>query len=304
MKGELTLSVVEGSKNVKSIKFVKRNIRRTPYQALAATMVMFLTFLTMLLFLLLAIGSQKILQYYESKPQAIAFFKDNITPEDISAIENALRQTGRVTALRYVSKEEALKIYRERNKDNPALLELVTANILPSSLEVSTTSPNDLGPIAEVLRKEPVIEQVIYPEDVIQSLTKATSIVRGVGTGAVVFLITFTFLVVVMVIGFKIRLRRTEIEIMKLLGASNWFIRAPFILEGIIYGVAGATLAWVVSYALLWYFTPFIQPTLTEIKLLPVEPILMLLLLLLSIMVAIFIGGLGSFGAVRRYLRL
>lgn len=267
-------------------------------------MVMFLTFLTMLLFLLLAIGSQKILRYYESKPQAIAFFKDNITPEDVSAIENALRQTGRVTALRYVSKEEALKIYRERNKDNPALLELVTANILPSSLEVSTTSPNDLGPIAEVLRKEPVIEQVIYPEDVIQSLTKATSIVRGVGAGAVVFLITFTFLVVVMVIGFKIRLRRTEIEIMKLLGASNWFIRAPFILEGIIYGVAGATLAWVVSYALLWYFTPFIQPTLIEIKLLPVEPILMLLLLLLSILVAIFIGGLGSFGAVRRYLRL
>lgn len=289
---------------MKSIKFVRRNIRRTPYQALAATMVMFLTFLTMLLFLLLAVGSQKILQYYESKPQAIAFFKDNVSPTDISAIENALRQTGKVTGLEYVSKEQALQIYRERNKDNPALLELVTANILPSSLEVSTTSPNDLAPIAEVLRKEPVIDQVIYPEDVIQSLTKATSVIRGVGAVAVSFLITFAFLVVVMVIGFKIRLRRSEIEIMKLLGASSWFIRAPFLLEGIIYGVIGATLAWIVSYILVWYFTPFIQPTLSEIKLLPASPILMIGLLFLAIILAIFIGGLGSFGAVRRYLRI
>src|SRR3989344_3828161 len=105
-----------------SWKFTKRNIRRTPYQALAASMVMLLTFLTLILFLLLAIGSQKILQYYESKPQAIAFFKDNTLPSDVQAIENALLQTGKVVSLKFVSKEEALEIYKDRNRDNPALL--------------------------------------------------------------------------------------------------------------------------------------------------------------------------------------
>ncbi len=289
---------------MKTIKFARRNIRRTPYQALAATMVMFLTFLILNLFLLLAMGSQKILQYYESKPQAIAFFKDGTTAQDIRAIENALQQTGRITGLKFVSKEEALQIYRDRNKDNPALLELVTANILPSSLEVSTASPNDLGPIAEVLKREPVVDQVIYPEDVIQSLTRATSIVRTVGAVAVGFLVVFAFLVIVMVIGFKIRIRRNEIEIMKLLGASNWFIRAPFIWEGIFYGIVGAILAWGVSYMILWYFTPFIEPALSEINLLPVAPLIMLLLLLVTSVVAFIIGGLGSFGAVRRYLKV
>ena len=289
---------------MKILKFTKRNIRRTPYQAIAATMVMMLTFLTLLIFLLLALGSQKILQYYESKPQAIAFFKDNTTAQDIQAIENSLMQTGKVTEVKFVSKDEALKIYKDRNKDNPALLELVTANILPASLEVSTISPKDLGGVADILKREPVVDQVIYPEDVIQSLTKATSIVRTVGAGAVTFLITFSFLVIVMVIGFKIRLKRSEIEIMKLLGASNWFIRAPFIMEGLIYGLGGAFFAWVISYLALWYFTPFIQPAISEINLLPPSPWVMLSLLAIVSLVALIIGGLGSYGAVRRYLKI
>lgn len=279
-------------------------MRRTPYQALAASMVMFFTFLTLLLFLILAYTSQKILAYYESKPQTIAFFKDNTSDADIKAISGALNQTGKVTNLKYVSKDDALQIYKDRNKDNPQLLELVTANILPASLEISTTSPQDLAPIAEILRREPVVDQVIVPEDVIQSLTHATSVVRGVGVITVGFLVLFAFLVILMIIGFKIRIKRTEIEIMKLLGASTWFIRAPFILEGITYGVIGAVGAWVFSWALVWYLSPFIEKALLEVQVLPLSPIFMLLLLLVSITTAVFIGGLGSYGAVRRYLRL
>ncbi len=285
-------------------KNVKRNIRRTPYQAIAAVMVMFVTFLTLLLFILLALGSQKILQHYESKPQAIAFFKDGTQESDIIAIQKALQSTQKVSALKYVSKEEALQIYRDRNKNNPTLLELVTANILPSSIEISTFTPSDLSQIAEILKKEPVVEEVVYPEDVVQSLTKATAIVRAVGSAAVGFLILFAFLVILMVIGFKIRLRRTEIEIMKLLGASSWFIRAPFLLEGMFYGVAGAIMAWIFSYALVWYLSPFIEGAITDIVLLPISPLIMLGLLGVAILVALFIGMLGSYGAVRRYLRI
>ncbi len=285
-------------------KFVKRNIRRTPYQALAASMVMFLTFLALSLFLLLAVGSQKILQFYESKPQAIAFFKDGTPETDVQAITNALSQTGRITSLKFVSKEEALQIYKDRNKNNPQLLELVTANILPSSLEISTHNPEDLGPIAEVLKKEPVVEEVVYPEDVVDSLYRATRVVRLVGGAAVAFLIVFASLVILMVIGFKIRLRRNEIEIMKLLGASKWFIRTPFILEGILYGVVGAFCAWVFSYALTWYVAPFAQGALGELQLFPVPPTLMGALLGLELLVALLIGAFGSYVAARRYLKL
>lgn len=288
----------------RAITYAKRNIRRTPFQAAAAIMVMFLTFLALLTFILLAAGSQIALRYFESKPQAIAFFKEGTTNDDITTIENALHQETKVTQIKYVSKEMALQIYKDKNKNDPALLELVTANILPASLEISTKDPQDLSTVADILKKEPVVSDVIVPEDVVQYLTSLTRIIRIVGSATVIFLMVFAILVITMIIGFKIRLRRNEIEIMRLLGASPSFIRNPFIFEGMFYGITGATLAWIVSYTLLWYFTPFLQGYLGEVKLLPVSPIFMLALLGSAILVALTIGGLGSIGAVKRYLKI
>ena len=288
----------------RAFSFAKRNIERTPFQAAAAIMVMFLTFFALLTFIILAAGSQSALRYFESRPQVIAFFKEGTTSEDITLIENALKQETRVTETKYISKEDALKIYRDRNQADPALLELVTANILPASLEISTQSPEDLQPIAEILKKEPVVSEVMVPENVVETLTSVTSVIRSVGGATVGFLMVFATLVIVMIIGFKIRLRRSEIEIQRLLGASPSFIRNPFILEGIFYGVTGAFFAWVVSYTLLWYFTPFLQNYLGEIKLLPVNPLFMLALLGASLLLALIVGGLGSLSAVRRYLKI
>ncbi len=289
---------------MRAFKFTKRNIRRTPFQAIAASMVMLLTFLALQAFVLIGLGSQITLRHFESKPQIIAFFKEGTTEEDIFAIENALKAEPRVAKTEYVSKEAALEIYQDKNKNDPALLELVTANILPASLEISTISPNDLQPIAQILKKEPVISDLIVPEDVVKTLNSVTTLIRAVGISVVGFLMIFSTLVILMVIGFKIRLKRNEIEIMRLLGASSSFIRNPFLLEGMFYGVTGAITAWIISYATLWYFTPFLKVYLSEVNLLPVNPLFMLGLLGISILVACLIGVIGSFGAVRRYLKI
>lgn len=288
----------------RSFEFAKRNIRRTPYQAIVASLVCFLTFFALMTFLILAAGSQATLRYFESKPQVIAFFQEGTTQLDVSALENALNAEDRVTKTKYVSKEEALEIYRERNKNDPTLLELVTANILPASLEISTKTPQDLQPIAEILRREPAISEVIVPEDVVATLTSVTRIIRIVGIATVGLLMIFATLVILMIIGFKIRIKRVEIETMRLLGASSNFIRNPFILEGIFYGVVGAFSAWIVSYLLLWYFTPFLQGFLGEVNLLPVNPYFMGALLLAALFSAAIVGYFGAFGAVRRYLKI
>lgn len=288
----------------RSIEFARRNIRRTPFQAGAALMVMFLTFLALQIFVILAAGSQASLNYFESKPQVIAFFKEGTTDQDVSAIENALIQESRVVKTKFVSKADALEIYRDRNKADPALLELVTADILPASLEISTKSPQDLEPIAVILKREPVVSEVIVPQDVVQTLTSVTRVVRFTGGTTVAFLMAFATLVTVMIIGFKIRLKRNEIEIMRLLGASPSFVHNPFIFEGMFYGVAGAVSAWILSWGMLWYFTPFLSAYLGEVKLLPVNPLFMLALLAASLLLAFLIGGLGSVMAVRRYLKI
>jgi len=288
------------------LDIVKRNIRRTPYQALAASMVMFFTFLVLCIFLLLAIGSEQILNYYESKPQAIAFFKDGIQDSDIKVIQDALIATGRVTAFKYVSKNEALAIYKERNKNNPLLLELVTANILPASLEISTVAPEDLKLVAELVKKEPVVEEVVFPEDVVASLTSATRVIRTVGGAVTIFLIIFSTMIIVMIIGFKIRIKREEIGIMKLLGASGWFVRLPYLAEGIFYAVSGAVLGYLVSFGLLWYFEPILKNNLGEVAavLFPIPLLTMAGFFAVVVLVAVLIGGIGSVVAVRRYLRI
>ncbi|MDO8619240.1 MAG: permease-like cell division protein FtsX [Candidatus Daviesbacteria bacterium] len=286
------------------LDFAKRNIRRSPFQAIAACMVMFLTFFALISFSIIATGSQKILQFYESKPQAIAFFKDGTSDTDINAIQTALARDSRVTKIKYVSQDDALKIYRDRNKSDPTLLELVTANILPSSIEVSTNSPEELTPIAVLLKQEPVISEVVVPEDVISTLVAFTQTIRTVGASVVAFLVLFSILIILMIIGFKIRLKREEIEIMRLIGASPMFIRMPFIIEGIFYGIVGAVFSWIIAYTLLWYFTPFIKNYIGEINLVPVNPLFMLTLLGIEVILAFIIGGLGSISAVRRYLHI
>lgn len=288
------------------IKVVKKNVRRNPYQAIAATMVMFLTFLSLSTFLVMALGLQQVLRFYEGKPQAIAFFKDNTSEQDVKAIENALQKTGKITGFKYVSKNDALAIYKQRNQNNPTLLELVTANILPSSLEISTVSPDDLKPIAEIVKREPVVEEVVFPEDVVSSLTTATRFIRIIGAGVVGFLVVFSTVIITMVIGFKIRVKRDEIETMKLLGASNWFIRMPYLLEGLAYAGTGAILGWMTSLLVLWYFEPLIKANLGEAaqKLLPIPILFPIELLGVVICIAALVGGLGSLIAVRRYMRI
>lgn len=287
------------------IKFTKQNIRRSPFQALAACMTMFMTFFALGLFVTLAWGSQLVLKHYESKPQVIAFFKDGTTEKDISAIQNALSKDERITKIKYVSKEDALKIYQTQNKEDPNLLELVTANMLPPSIEISTKFPEDLKPIAQIIKIEPVVSDILLPEDVVKNLTTYTSAVRIIGLFIVSYLGVFSLLIIIMIISFKIRLKKDEIEIMRLIGASNNFIRAPFLLEGIFYGVVGAVSSWVFIYILLWYITPFVQGYIgSELKLLPIDPIFMLELLSLEIISSVIIGALGSYGAVRRYLKI
>ena len=279
------------------------HIRRSPYQSLVAILIMSLTFFIISVFVLLISGSQVILNYFETRPQVTAFFEDQVAPDQIDLLKAKLMETEKIKEIKYVSKEEALAIYREQNKDDPLLLEMVTANILPASLEVSTINISYLGEIAEILRQEEGVEEVIFQEDVVKSLHNWTTNLRLVGLGiASVFSLT-ALLTILIVISMKVALRKDEIEIMGLIGASRGFIRAPFVIEGIFYGIFGVVIAWGASYLLLLYATPFLVDFLTGIPILPVSALFMLTVLGGELVLGIIIGTLGSLIAVKRYLK-
>src|SRR3989304_6527318 len=114
----------KGRKTMEMTKTAWQHIRRSPYQSFAAIVTIFLTFLVAVVFFLATYTSALILQYFESKPQIIVFFADNAGQTEIDALSGTLKATGKIAATRYVSKEEALEIYREQNKKDPLLLEM------------------------------------------------------------------------------------------------------------------------------------------------------------------------------------
>lgn len=289
--------------SMNGVKVALQHIRRSPYQALAAISVMTLTFFVASIVFLLGVGSSIILRYFESRPQITAFLKDD-NNLNVEALQSKLKATGKVSSVRYISKEEALQIYKEQNKNDPILLELVTADILPASLEVSALDAKDLSLLDEILKKEPGVEDVVYQKDVVESLISWTNAIRTVGLVLFFFLATVSLLIILTVTGIRIALRKEEIEILRLVGASQGYIRAPFLLEGMIYGLLGGFIAWLTSFILLLYATPFLNSLLSGLPItLPPSLLFMLAFLVGITFSGAVLGIIGSYLAVRRYLK-
>lgn len=283
------------------IKTLKQHIFRSPYQSLAAILVVSLSLFLVCVFFLLGSGSEKILRYFEARPQVSAFLKDEAKPQDIELIKAKIVSDSNVKKVDFISKEDALKIYQQQNKDKPLLLEMVTAKILPASLEVSTYNLGSLKNVAEILKKEPLVEDVMYQEDVVLSLSNWVQTMRKIGGGIAIFLLLIAIMTVLIIIGMKMSQRKEEIEILKLMGASIWQICLPFYFEGIIYGLIAGFVSWGLGYLALLYSTPFLIKFLAGIPLLPVPFVFMLEVLAGLLGVGALVGFLGSCLAVSRF---
>lgn len=282
---------------------VARYIRRSPYQTVAAILIMMLTFFMISVFSILAVLSVRVIAYFESKPQLTVFFKDLTRKEQIDALKREIEDTKKASSIVYVSKEEALQIYREQNKSDPLLLDLVTADILPASFEISAKEAEYLSDLAAIVKKSDIVEEVIFQKDVVDTLIAWINALQTVGFAVIGVLILESVFIIITIIGFKIIIRREEIEIMRLIGATNWFIRIPFILEGMVYGILGAFLGWTAAYAVLLYATPFLQSFLKGLSVFPISTLLMFQILGIEALSACILGIFASFLAVLRYLK-
>lgn len=298
---------------MKLLKTTWKHIRRSPYQALAAMLTMFLTLFVSGIFFLSTAASVFILQYLESKPQITVFFSDKASDTDIRSVEKTIEVSGKATFIKFVSKDDALVNYRQQTKNDPLLMEMVTADVLPASLEVSASDPEKLIQLEPMLKGAPGVEEVVFQKDVVDTFISWVRAIRIVG-GSLALLMAFdSVLIVMIVIAMKIALKKKEVEVLNLVGASPWYIRSPFVLEGGLYGVFGSLAAWAIIMSVVLWFRPVIFTFLKDIPQIntvlsdPLSPLFLaaslgyLALLSLS---GFVLGSLGSLVAVGRYLRL
>lgn len=286
------------------IQTVSKYIRRSPYQSIAAILIMSLTFLSIAVFSIITIISIRVINYFETRPQLSVFFKQDATNDDVNALRTQLESTGKTKSIKFVSQNEALSIYKQQNKEDPLLLDLVTSDILPASLDVQANDAKYLSSLSQVAKGSKLVDEVVFQKDIVDTLIKFTNGLRQIGIVIIAVLLIVSIFVILTIIGIKITVRKDEIEIMKLIGASNWFIRTPFLLEGIFYGAVGAIIGWGVSYGVLFFYaTPKIESFFGGVPVLPIEPILMAEVFGILFISAIVLGAFSSFLAVLRYLK-
>lgn len=298
------------------MKDILSSIKRTPYQSLTAFLVLLLTlFLSLILFVSLSFINGG-LSYLETRPQVTIYFQTKTPENDIFKVRDQLSASGKVSSIKYISQKEAFNIYKEMNKDNPLLLEMVSSDILPPSLEVYAKKPEYLPQIAEFLNKQNGVDEVQYQKDVINRLLTLTGILRKGSFVFFAYLIFMSIIVLTTTFLFKIALKKDEIELLQLIGASKNYIRAPYIKEGLFLGNLAATISFIALMGIILFINPFLSSYLSGIPQLnfnigslgiavwPLNLIFFALVYVISLFFGSAISYISSLIATNKYLKV
>lgn len=288
-------------------------IKRAPFQAMAAIFVLSLTFFVATIVSVLTIASSNILNYFETRPQVIAFIKSDISENDIASLQSRLSLDLRVKEVRYVSKEEALTIYKKATSANPLLGELVSPTIFPASLEFSLNDLSLAQEVIDTVKTEPVVESVGFTaalggeSDLGSVVDRLRTITLYVRVGGIVFtglLAGVSLAVLLITISMRMTARREEVEILNLIGATKSFIRKPIILEALLYSLIGVVVGWMVAFIIVLYLSPSLLAYFGEIPILPRNTLNLLgifgIILGIELIIGLVLSFSGSMLAISR----
>ena len=289
-----------------------RNFMRNAWLSTAATAVMTVTLTIVLSSFIANNALTATIKGIVNKIDVSIYLKDSATKEQIDQLQDRLAKVDNVASVRYVSKLDALERYREQNKNNKKLLEAVTEedNPLPASLEVKAKDPKKLEPIEAVVNErdvKPLVSEFSYEGDrkaTIDRIISASNFIRTAGLVSSIIFVIISILIIFNTIRMAIFTRREEIEIMKLVGATKWFIRGPFLFEAGLYGAIAAVLAMLMCYSLVVAGGPRLATYIdvdSVIALFKNNPIT---ILLAELAIGVMIGVTSSLLAMARYLKL
>jgi len=233
-----------------------------------------------------------------------AFFPEDVSQERADEVYSSVEGYPEVSQVTYVSQEEALERFRSTLSDQPEILEGLPSDVLPASIEIQLADSRSSDAVAEKLQAEGFAEgDLLYNQKTIDNLNQATSYVVWALRGATALFFVASVLLIFNTIRLSIFARRKEIEVMKLVGASDSFVRTPFLFEGLVQGLIGAAVA---ALLVVWVNSVFVAWAQYELPFIPISSnaISTVFLLLVLIAVGVVVGIAGSAFSVRRFLKI
>ncbi|MBI4279142.1 MAG: ABC transporter permease [Armatimonadetes bacterium] len=238
----------------------------------------------------------------EGRVEVVAFLRDGLSPRARAALRSSIAGLPQVAEARLVSKEVALRRLQSAFGGRVSFADLLQAIPLPDSLVFRVHEPREVRAVAEAVRRIPEVEEVVFGAQAVDRLFALTGGVRHIAAVAAVVLAAVALVVIINTVRLTIIARREEIEIMRLVGATAWFIRGPFVVEGVVAGALSATVAAAVlvpvylnaagRIRVLLPFLPLADPR----AVLPGVVVLMLV-------AGVAVGCAGGVLSVRRFLR-
>ena len=218
---------------------------RNAVMSFAATATMALMLLLLAGFWILQTGLLTVLQFTEQKVEVVGYLQPNAQPAQIADLTARLEAMPQVTAVAHVDRDAALDRFRASMaaQGREDLTRYLPSNPLYASLEVKLVDPRDVRAVGDALRADPSIRNVINVEALVENVLAVTSFLRTAGTVVLIVVGIIVLLIIVNTIRLAVVARAEEIEIMRLVGASDAFIRWPFIFEGALVGLLGALVA-------------------------------------------------------------
>lgn len=292
------------------------NFVRNMWLAIAAMAIMIIT-LTIILFSVVVNATfNNTVQQITSKIDVSVFLKDSVTPSQTQALLRQLRALPSVQSVQYLSKAQALQVYESQNGSNTQLLQAIdeTDNPLPATVKIKPKNLNEINQVRTFVSRPSVQKLQSDPNydsgdrrAAIDKITRATNILRRVGVTAVLVFAFISVLIIFNTIQMAIFNRRDELQIMRLLGASTGYIRGPFVVESVIYGILSAVISVLIINGIFVTASSSLQAT--SFGLLDISYSQSFfeshywVLLTVQLVLGIFIGAASSVIATRRYLK-
>lgn len=248
----------------RTTQFALQNFSRNVWLSVVTIFLLVLTLLSITLVVGLNIVGHEMIQAIEERVDLDLYFSLDVSEADIFAVSEFLEQMPEVTSVVYVSQEDALEKFRTEHADDPdilASLDELEDNVLPASLIVRTRQIEDYPKVLDRFQAseyQALVDRTAYRDnqDIIAKITQVTTRAYQFGLGASIVFIVISVIVIFNTIRITIYSHREEVGIMKLVGATNWFIRAPFILESIFLGCIAAAIIIVFFGGLLFLSDP------------------------------------------------
>lgn len=277
---------------------------RNSFMSIASIVTVALSFFILGIFAIMVANLDNFADNLENQVQISVYLKDGLTTEQVMGVGKRLKALPEVRQIKFTNKDQAMTELKERMKDQPGILEALEGkNPLPTSYEITFTQAGAVKKAAQIVSTYPEVESSHYGQEIIEQLLNITRVIRWGGMALIVLLTVATLFIISNTIRLTVFARRKEIGIMKYVGATNWFIRWPFLLEGLLLGFIGGVIADAALVQFYRFVTSEIHHSLAFLPLVGMNPFMYQVgigLLLLSMI----IGAVGSTISLKRYMKV